>query len=313
MLFLLSLLQQTVLSLRDGGLHPLVVDYSENYYYKSIRDKMVETMSINNCSVGGDVTYGIAKAMNKLPELTVKVIPPPQIVRDKWSAENDHRMKHRIFAHVSENLCGAPRFKDLVKGFYKRAKGCYKVYAVDKNGQKYKRMNDYGATLHPEHIRCENQKGTAICNSGSTGLQVVEEGFRDLNSYPFILHAEKVIIGRGGMFALPCGPIGLFASCEAVKCGVPEADKVVPYVEQCRDPEQECPYPKYDRVFVMTQYDDTQIGQFMQEAFPKFMYHLEYLKAHPEVKIHFGFTKQPSLPKFVLPHNFFASLECWID
>lgn len=294
-----------VQALRDGGEHPLVVDYSEHYYYKSIRAKMIESLSVNNCSVGGDVKYGNIMGKDGPADLTVKVIPPPQLVRDKWSMKNEYRAKNRIFAHVSDNLCASSRYKDVVKGFYKRAKGCYKVYAEDKNGQRYKRFNDYGATLHPEHIRCENQLAKSICNAGSTGLQVVEDEMRNLNSYPFILHAEKVIVGRGGMFALPCGPVGLFSSCEAVKCGIPEADKVVPFVEQCRDPNQECPYPKYDRVFVMTQYDDTQIGQYMQEAFPKFIYHLDYLQKHPEVKIHFGFTKQPKLPNFVLPHNFF--------
>lgn len=46
----------------------------------------------------------------------------------------------------------------------------------------------------------------------------------------------------------------------------------------------------------------------MQEALPKLVYHLHFLQAHPEIKIHYGFTKQPTLPNFVLPHNYFNFL-----
>eukprot|EP01034_Spumella_vulgaris_P046244 gene46244-57669_t len=46
----------------------------------------------------------------------------------------------------------------------------------------------------------------SVCDSGATGMQVVEDRFRTLHSYQFNVTAEKVIIGRGGMFALPCGP-----------------------------------------------------------------------------------------------------------
>ena len=62
------------------------------------------------------------------------------------------------------------------------------------------------------------------------------------------------------------------------------------------------------RVFIMTQYDDTQIGQFILEALPKLVYHLPFLLANPDIKIHYGFTKQPTLPNFVLPHLFFKWL-----
>jgi hypothetical protein len=58
----------------------------------------------------------------------------------------------------------------------------------------------------------------------------------------------------------------------------------------------------------MTQYDDTQIGQFMQEALPKLIFHLDFLLANPDVKIHYGFTKQRILPSSVLPHIFFETV-----
>ena len=83
---------------------------------------------------------------------------------------------------------------------------------------------------------------------------------------------------------------------------------LVPNATACRRSLSDCPIPVYNRVFVMTQYDDTQIGQFMQEALPKLVYHLDFLIANPDIRIHFGFTKQPTVPKYVLPHIFFNFL-----
>jgi hypothetical protein len=66
----------------------------------------------------------------------------------------------------------------------------------------------------------------------------------------------------------------------------------------------ECPYPQYSSVFIMAQYDDTQIGQFMQESLPRLAYHLDFLLANPDIKIQFGFTKKTAPPKSVLPHAY---------
>ena len=37
--------------------YPLVPDYSEYYYYPSIRHKMAEAMSVNNCTMSGLVLF----------------------------------------------------------------------------------------------------------------------------------------------------------------------------------------------------------------------------------------------------------------
>lgn len=296
-----------VISCLKDGIHPLVVDYHEYYYYKSLRAKMDESLSVSNCTMNGDVRIGVKKGQSA--DLHISVVPPSKQLIDKWSAENSAR-PHRLFSQISDNLCAAPKFKDIVKGHYKRAKGCYKVYMKDKRGIMKKRFNDYGATLHPEHIRCENTLLSGHCNNNDrTGMQVVPNHMRKLHEYPFLVTAKNVIVGRGGMFAMPCGPFGLFSSCEAVKWGIPIANATVEHVEHCRDPTAECPYPRAERIFVMTQYDDTQIGQFMQEALPKLVYHLDWLYANPDVRIHFGFTKQPTVPAFVLPHFFFRHLK----
>ena len=178
-----------------------------------------------------------------------------------------------------------------------------------------------------------------------------------------------------GYLAPPCGPVGLFSSCEAVGRGVPFAADAVLHAQQCINSDKgrsegrgrkrvrgrklleeentsssddrssstanatrarglrdisnnvyniyssdlsesrdnsvstdTCPYVKYDRVFAMAQYDDTQIGQFMQESLPRLVYHLDFLLANPDIKIQFGFTKKPILPTSVLPHTYFTFL-----
>ena len=171
-------------------------------------------------------------------------------------------------------------------------------------------------------MHCDNKLATSVCSKGrDAGLVAVDKEYRSLNQYPFIVQAKDTVVSRSGMLSLPCGPFGLFASCEAVNWGVPVAagkasrdDKVLEQVpvlsivQQCRRDLSSCPVPVYERVFVMTQYDDTQIGQFMQEALPKLIFHLDFLLANPDVKIHYGFTKQRILPSSVLPHIFFETV-----
>lgn len=90
--------------------------------------------------------------------------------------------------------------------------------------------------------------------------------------------------------------------------GLVGADTEVDNVVACRHNEKSCKLRRFDEVFVMTQYDDTQIGQFILEALPKLVYHLDFILSNPDIPIHFGFTKQPVLPSFVLPHIYFEWL-----
>jgi hypothetical protein len=69
-----------------------------------------------------------------------------------------------------------------------------------------------------------------------------------------------------------------------------------------------CPYRQYGRVFIMAQYDDTQIGKFMQASLPRLSYHLDFLLANPDIMIQFGFTKKAEPPKNVLPHAYIKFL-----
>ena len=91
---------QLAQSLRDRNDYPLVVDYSEHYNYHSLHEKMVESMSVNNCTLGGDYVYGESSQ----PDLMVKVIPPPKAVLAKWTQQQEGKAKTRIFTHLSHNL-----------------------------------------------------------------------------------------------------------------------------------------------------------------------------------------------------------------
>lgn len=42
----------------------------------------------------------------------------------------------------------------------------------------------------------------------------------------------------------------------------------------------------------------------MMESFPRLVYHYDFLKENSDYYIHFGFTKQPRVPNFVLPNIF---------
>lgn len=169
-------------------------------------------------------------------------------------------------------------------------------------------INKYHATLHPNHIRCNNEIVVDACRTAVKAPAQIPYFARQLNDFPFIVDANEAIVARSGMIGLECGPFGLFASCEAFKEGIVPLRRVMPDFERCRN-ERDCPYPVHRRVFIMTQYDDTQIGQFVLEDMPKLILHLDWLRQNPDVMIHFGFNKQyekvGSVEKFVLPHHIF--------
>lgn len=61
-----------------GDLYPLIVDYSD-YHYNSIKDKMNESMSVNNCTIVGQ-GWSIGERPRK-PDLRVRVVAPSNHVR----------------------------------------------------------------------------------------------------------------------------------------------------------------------------------------------------------------------------------------
>ena len=304
---------QELFGLRNGKERAgdnIVPDYDDNYYYINTRDKMIESLSVSNCTMANldlrDEAYG--DNSDKFSELQLVIVPPPIGVQAKWGTIGFEKYRNpNIYFRVSENLCSDKLFEDFTKGKFKRSKGCLKMSVPDGNGILRKRINRYAATLHPEHIRCDTQQVIDSCNNASQAPVPLSNKYRSYHNYPFIVKAKDVIVTRSGMISLPCGAFGLFASCEAVKYGVPMANNITElgHTDICRKNPRNCPYPIHNKIFVATQYDDTQIGQFIMETLPKIVYNLEYLYANPDVKIHFGFTKQPTIPNWVVPLTYF--------
>ena len=344
--------------LRDKGYEfNFVPDYSERYYYRDLKEKFHEVMSINNCTTSGinNFEYDVSYMKNKLAaDINVEIILPPSYVREKWGNLEMFELS-KVYIQTTPSLCISKQYISFKRGMYKNSKGCFKTHIVDTKTKKImKRIKTYPATLHSDHIRCASSESSTVCVTASKNPYQLPQKFRYLNRYPFLVTAKNLVVSRSGMLVPPCGPVGLFAQCEAVNWGVATAIDTLKYAQSCRDyytsssssnihkygnkfswlinmftnkqnvvdsksitssnnqintlTNTMCPYEQYNRVFVMAQYDDTQIGQFMQESLPKLVYHLEFLLANPDIKILYGFTKKPSVPAFVLPFYYFKWL-----
>ena len=296
-----------IICLRDNNELPLVVDYTHKYYYDNLYDKITESLSINNCTISG--LYGEHNIENK--DIYVEMLTPSNIVINKWVNNPEFSRKRKTFYRTSQELCNHKQFKDFHKGYYKSSKGCNDIYTIDsKTGEKNKTLIKWGFTLHPAAFRCDNKRSYMACHTSAKKPASLTLDERDVHQYPFKILTNNAIVSRSGMIALPCGPFGLFTSCEAVKWGIPITASSVDSTIECRknDIETNCPVRKYKKVFIGSQYDDTQIGQFILEDLPKIVFHLDYLLANPDIKIHYGFSKLDELPKFVLPQLYFKWL-----
>ena len=293
-----------------------VPDYSEFYYYHNLNQKMGEALSINNCTTSGDLTGFEPKDGNDA-DFKIVIVPPSKATMKRWNVmSRSTNNVTKLYVRTTPNLCEDADFIELQKGRNLNFKGCLKMYKKDKKGARRKVINRNPATLHPEHIRCNTKEALSQCVRASDGLLELPDKYRNFHSFPFLISTKKGIVSRSGFLALPCGPLGLFSSCESVKYGIPSSTALLSSVAGCRNTNinnridgmigsDTCPFRTYNRVFVLTQYDDTQIGQFVQEALPKLIYQYDFIKANPDIKIHFGFTKRSSLPDFVIPHLIF--------
>ena len=216
-------------SLRNGD--PGLVDY-QSYYYLSIRAKMTESLSVSKCTIGGAALgfkYGDPRA-----DLQVLTIAPPTNVIQKWYRAKRGEKEDAVYFQTSPSLCSSNRFVDFRKGFYKRSKGCFNKTDFANLPKRYRPVNRHRATLHPDHIRCDNVQSIQGAFQASGKPARVPEEFRELHSYPFMVYANRSVVARSGMISMPCGPFGLFASCEAVKWGIPYANYSTHFVDACR-------------------------------------------------------------------------------
>ena len=134
---------QELLGLRNGQERNgdnIVPDYDDNYYYIHTRDKMIESLSVSNCTMDSldlrdEVLGANADSMKKKSDLELVIVPPPIGVQVKWGSIGFEKYRNqRIYFRVSNNLCSDKLFDDFAQGKFKRSKGCWKMSTVDDNG-----------------------------------------------------------------------------------------------------------------------------------------------------------------------------------
>lgn len=199
--FLGSLWILSLQALRDSYEDALIPDYSEHYYYHNLADKMAETMSINNCTIHSDSKTGFESKRGDNSDFSIQIIPPASSVTQKWGTEgNEQHSIAKLFMRVTENLCSSKPFLDYRSGRFKNSKGCQQMYRYDRSGNRTKVIKRYGATLHPEHIRCSNKESARSCLPASKRPEQLPTIFRSLNTYPFLIRAQNVIVARSGKY-----------------------------------------------------------------------------------------------------------------
>ena len=146
--------------MRTWLIYHLIPDYSENYYYKSLKEKFAEVMSINNCTTSGAKT-GFDARSGVQGDINVRVIPPPTSVIEAWGHRRNAEIRNgtKLTFRTNGKLCKSSSFKEFKRGDYKFAKGCEKMIGYDSLGRQFKKVKKWGATLHPEHIRCDSKTG----------------------------------------------------------------------------------------------------------------------------------------------------------
>lgn len=319
---------------------PTLIAYNE-YYYSKLGVKMKESLSISKCDYTdithmlttqnsqrkierkSDFLYDIRniellvkehnqyinRRSSSSSDIYIREIQPPAMVTSIWGTFlKENITQYKLYLRTTPELYKSKYFRKTTTSKYTKSCG-----ARDTNGEFISSRENTGQILHPDHIRCYHTDAIKASIEGVKHPYEVSHQSRMLHRYPFLVHAKNAIVSRSGMIVQPCGLFGLFAQCEASLWGVTTAQKIPEMSVRQRDlcfksNGTKCPYRVYKKVFIMTQYDDTQIGQFHLEALPKLIYHLDFLYRNPEVYIHYGFSKRPVLPSWVLPNNYLLAL-----
>jgi Glycosyltransferase 61 len=282
------------------------------YYYQNLQEKLLEiTSSTNNCTFGRE-----ADPNTLITDFQIRIVPPPAAVTKLWGSEGrEIHSVPKIYSRTSENLCRNRQFQNYVRGGRLYKIDCLET--IRKNSTKRVKMTTRHTTkLHPDHVRCNIAHTSNQCIKASNQSLELPNQLRSKHSYPFFIKSRNAIVSRSGFLALSCGALGLFASCESFKHGITPTTYLVNQTSGCRDTnaqsgkkgDSRCPFVSYDRVFVVTQYNDADIVHFFLEVIPKVLYHLDFLLDNPDIKIHFGFSKKDFLPMIQVPQMTFEWL-----
>ena len=267
-----------------------------NYYYRDLQAKLFEMTSTNGC------TFDIGADSNHTnTDFQIRVVPPPRAVTKLWGSEGrEIYIVPKIYSRTSDVLCTSRAFQNYVNGGMLFAKDCSKSTRMNSTGQRVNVIKRHLTTLHPGHVRCNIDKTFSQSMLASNQSLELPMELRSLHSYPFLIKSQNAIISRSGSLALSCGTLSLLASCEAVRYGISQTSNIINKTIGCRNVQTKsggtggdrCPFVTYDRVFVVTQYEDANTVNFFLEVIPKVVYHLEFLLEHPDIKIHYGFKKR---------------------
>ena len=146
-LTLCCILAGIVHGIRNSIEDALIVDYAPHYYYQDLREKMTESMSINNCTISGRGFTIPDREDIEIAEydISVEIVHPTDelkkergtIFREKFIDET------KLYVQVSPNLCKSKSWNKFKRGEFKRAKGCFNSQQVQR-GSKTRVINRYG-------------------------------------------------------------------------------------------------------------------------------------------------------------------------
>ena len=269
--FLLSLIvtiRITVLTGNASSLHaeqlrsrPQLTSYPypvfANYLYTTTAEKIKESSIKIKRSCRSMLSHAI----------TVHEMTPHKKDLELW---NTIRSRPRYYK-VSPSLCNSSQYASYMKG----SQLCYQKDHASRRGH-----------FHPSHPRCKPFMSVAACNPPGKLLHSPSR-LTSFGAHPFLLTVTSPVhVSRSGMLFSSCEVFGLLASCKTATAGLSSTlrDREDVYGEDttsslCADSmrtdysprvmSKNCPHPYHRRLFVSSQYDDTQIGQFFLESFPR--------------------------------------------
>jgi hypothetical protein len=135
-------------SLRAGG-DPSIVDYSE-YYYRDLKAKLTESMSVNNCSLNGHGLSFLRPEDNgdfeQEYDMSVELVHPSDVVKSSRGSLGKEKNidDTKLFLQVSPSLCKSKAWIKFKKGeTFRGSRGCADRF-VTIDGKRVKILNKKG-------------------------------------------------------------------------------------------------------------------------------------------------------------------------
>lgn len=210
---------------------PLPIPTLSQYYYPNLIQKLRES-STTLCVKPSRTNYS-------------EISPPHQVLKE-WS----HIDAISVRSTISESFCQS----QLLRTYMVRKPSCQKTPPKDIRAV---------AHFHGGHPRCFHEKIRVYCQKKTNSYPPKDVVFL---KFPFLITTSSAIVTRSGAVFDGCTIFLPMASCKPFYShSIAIIDEGVFNTRNCgysRSPDASlCPLPYYDDVFVMSQYDDTQIGQ----------------------------------------------------